>query len=252
GPPDVEVIASLIGPAICNPRWVDDPSPSIIGDNQYSQITFLTGAGSTTRDYEVHCEAPGDYELFITATASSSTIPSDDNMLNNVAQNHPLVTAVDDFDGDTVPTPGDNCPEVPNPDQLDTDGDGIGDACDDDDDGDGVPDAQDECPLVPEDLDGVDDADGCPDTDMSVTVTKDDPIDVDVSVDKDFDVTLHILNGNVAADAQVNFVLKSVVADDCVARWNPEPGDGYIEEVLGGELISMIERQEDGIAALGT
>jgi len=73
-----------------------------------------------------------------------------------------------------------------------------------------------------------------------------------VSVDTDFDVTLHITNGNVAADAQVNFVLKSVVADDCVARWNPEAGDLYIEEVLGGELISMIERVETGIAAFGS
>jgi len=252
GPPDVEVTASLIGPAICNPRWVDDPSPSIIGENQYSQITFTTGAGSTTRDYEIHCEVAGDFDLFITATASSATIPTDDNMANNTAQNHPVVTAVDDFDGDTVPTPGDNCPEVPNPDQTDTDGDGIGDACDDDDDGDGVPDVSDECPLVPEDPDGVDDGDGCPDTDMSVVVDKDDPIDVDVSVDTDFDVTLTIQNGNVAADAQVNLLLKSVLADGCEARWNAEAGDGYVEEVIAGELWSMIERVEAGIAADGS
>lgn len=42
----------------------------------------------------------------------------------------------------------DNCPHVPNSDQLDVDGDGKGDACDDDDDNDGIPDSEDNCPLV--------------------------------------------------------------------------------------------------------
>jgi cysteine-rich repeat protein len=35
-----------------------------------------------------------------------------------------------DADGDLVCDPVDNCPGKPNPDQLDTDGDGVGDACD--------------------------------------------------------------------------------------------------------------------------
>ncbi|MGQ0795969.1 MAG: thrombospondin type 3 repeat-containing protein, partial [Nitrosopumilaceae archaeon] len=42
----------------------------------------------------------------------------------------------------------DNCPLVDNPDQADTDGDGIGDACETDDDDDGTPDETDNCPLV--------------------------------------------------------------------------------------------------------
>ncbi len=41
----------------------------------------------------------------------------------------------------------DNCPEFTSSDVTDTDGDGIGDQCDDDDDGDGVPDAEDCSPL---------------------------------------------------------------------------------------------------------
>jgi len=52
-----------------------------------------------------------------------------------------------DPDGDLICGYVDNCPDTYNPDQTDTDGDQIGDACDDDDDGDGMPDTQDNCPL---------------------------------------------------------------------------------------------------------
>ncbi len=45
-----------------------------------------------------------------------------------------------DEDGDTVPNGSDNCPLFPNTDQLDTDGDGLGNLCDNDDDNDGLSD----------------------------------------------------------------------------------------------------------------
>ena len=66
----------------------------------------------------------------------------------------------DDRDNDGIEDNDDNCPAVPNQDQVDTDGDLAGDACDDDDDDDGVPDASDALPLdntesVDTDGDGV-------------------------------------------------------------------------------------------------
>jgi hypothetical protein len=82
-----------------------------------------------------------------------------------------------DVDGDGIDYYDDNCPEVPNPDQLDTDGDGEGNACDTDDDNDGIPDTEDNCPLIPnpdqldndgdgmgDECDADDDNDGIPDT----------------------------------------------------------------------------------------
>src|SRR5690606_34322055 len=62
----------------------------------------------------------------------------------------------------------DNCYELPNADQLDTDADGTGDACDPtpwgdpDTDGDGIPDSQDPTPNGDSDADGIDElVDNC-------------------------------------------------------------------------------------------
>ncbi|MGI5829989.1 MAG: thrombospondin type 3 repeat-containing protein [Bradymonadia bacterium] len=93
----------------------------------------------------------------------------------------------DDVDGDGVPNIIDLCPFVFNPDQKDSDGDGIGDACDDNDettpldsDGDTIPDARDNCPYkinpdqLDSDADGIGDA--CDDDEYSPLDTDGDTI----------------------------------------------------------------------------
>jgi len=74
-----------------------------------------------------------------------------------------------DNDSDGLPDSVDNCPDTYNPSQADTDGDGLGDACEPDTDGDGVIDDIDNCDTVPNpaqsdgDADTLGDAcDSCP------------------------------------------------------------------------------------------
>jgi hypothetical protein len=56
--------------------------------------------------------------------------------------------ACDDDDDDTILNTIDNCRDVPNVEQTNTDADALGNACDPDDDGDGIEDGVDNCPLA--------------------------------------------------------------------------------------------------------
>ncbi|MBW1807709.1 MAG: carboxypeptidase regulatory-like domain-containing protein [Deltaproteobacteria bacterium] len=77
--------------------------------------------------------------------------PDSSNTPQNPADGDPNGNIDDDSDG--IPDITDNCPVVPNPDQTDSNSDGIGDACSvgdnpSDHDGDGVPNYFDNCPEL--------------------------------------------------------------------------------------------------------
>ncbi len=91
-----------------------------------------------------------------------------------------------DADGDLVCDAWDTCVFVPNPDQRDTDRDGLGDACDDDQDGDGLPNANDNCPLVNNVSQADGDGDGAGDAcDTCVALPNPDQADADGDGDGD-------------------------------------------------------------------
>jgi hypothetical protein len=103
-------------------------------------------------------------------TNSDSTF--DGTIFNaRVAVDQPCVV---DSDSDGVPDGTDNCRLTPNPDQTDSDSDGIGDACEPDRDDDTIPDVTDNCPFVAnpgqENADGDGPGDACDPDDDNDTV----------------------------------------------------------------------------------
>jgi len=93
-----------------------------------------------------------------------------------------------DTDGDGVADVSDNCPNVSNADQLDQDGDGVGNACDVDQDGDGASDGADNCALDPNgdqrdtDSDGIgDECDPFPGSTAGCRVTMGGHIEIGLS-----------------------------------------------------------------------
>jgi hypothetical protein len=141
------------------------PADCSISPLSHSEDVVLAESVDVTRDetFTIHCSKDGNYTFTVDNVVSGpkDVHTADPDMTNNSSQE--LLSVRDDLDsgadndGDGVLNGVDNCAMGYNPAQTDTDGDGLGDACDGDDgDADVFSDAV-------EVYVGTDPADACPD-----------------------------------------------------------------------------------------
>jgi hypothetical protein len=119
-----------------------------------SSVSEVGGSGATPwKSFSFLIPADGEYVLAV--RVDNAVDCGEESAVGIDLPEGPI-----DADGDGVADAADNCTAVANADQLDSDADRRGDACDGDDDGDGVADAADNCALAPNPGQTDDDFDG--------------------------------------------------------------------------------------------
>lgn len=168
-----------------------------------------------------------------------------------------------DSDGDGIDDDDDNCPSVANADQLDTDGDDLGNACDPDDDNDGLTDAQEAIagtnPLVVDtDVDGLTDFQ---EVDAAMGSSCPDPLDADSDVDGLSDgaevnppVGTEVTNpcnadtdGDGVNDHDDPLPIDPGVTEDFLAEWAADVASGIGDMDLGlfsgpNQIVQLVRR----------
>lgn len=182
---------------------------------------------------------------YIDAVSTEGAQGSDPVNEIKIMNAYPIIT--DDQDLDGYENSQDNCPQVSNPNQADTDGDGVGDECDSDLDGDGVENDYDAFPNdgnesadtdadnIGDNADADDDNDGLNDTDDAF------PLNPLETLDTDGDG----IGNNADADDDGDGIEDTI--DNCQFVANPDQadadGDGVGTACDGNEGSSSSESE---------
>ena len=192
------------------------------GIDPYDDCGVCNGPGTTAFYYDIDEDGLGDEDEWL----YSCTQPL--GYVSNADDSCPY-DPINDIDQDGVCGDEDNCPDVSNSDQLDTDDDLDGDACDADDDNDGCLDDVDNNPIVfSPDSDEDGNANDC-DTDD----------DNDLVFDND---DQEPLNPNVCSDIDTDG------CDDCSSGTYNELNDGFDYDADG--MCDLGDSDDDNDGAL--
>ena len=116
----------------------------VVGVSSTGTLDWTETVGGSGYDYVLSMSVNFNDEIGIGGTYSSSMTHDGTTLTSSGARDAYVwvfdPTSLQDSDGDSIVDVDDNCPNVSNPSQANTDGDASGDACDSDDDNDGLTD----------------------------------------------------------------------------------------------------------------